>query len=277
MAEKKESVQIKQTNNVLYDKKHRYMLILKELNILRNQTDTEVLNEGLPKVYAQEIKDIYTRVIVGLLEEGVTYQYVKDSVDSKKDLIRLYIDGNVYNCRNMDVREILEDRYDEVMNAEYNGPTFRDINKSRKNNEDPTSKNNLQSGDVTNLLLGIKDAIHKSKENHNDDANNSENFKNKVKADIEREIIQSYMPPKVYLNAEDERKQHKSKNKFRKFIFSLVFTILFLGLVAFGVLQIPGIKEKITTGWEKIINYNDKNTEDESEEITSEEITTPNQ
>lgn len=251
MTDKKESVQVKQTNNILYDKKHRYMLILKELNILRTQTDTEVLNEGLPKVYAQEIKDIYTRIMVGLLEEGVTYQYVKNSVDSKKDLIKLYIDGNVYECRNIDVREILEDRYDEVMNAEYNGPSFMDIQKSRKKNEDSTAKGNLQSGDVTNLLLGIKDAINESKEVPTS---------SDIKQDIEREIIQNYIPPKVYLSAEDEKNSHKKKNKFGKFIISLVITILFIGLILFGTLQIPGLKEKISIGWEKIINSPEEET-----------------
>ena len=33
------------------------MFILKELTILKNQTEHEVLEEGLPKVYSQEMKE----------------------------------------------------------------------------------------------------------------------------------------------------------------------------------------------------------------------------
>lgn len=34
--------------NVLYEKKHRYMMILKEINVLYNQADSEVENNKIP-------------------------------------------------------------------------------------------------------------------------------------------------------------------------------------------------------------------------------------
>lgn len=258
----------RQTNNSLYGKKHRYMLILKELNILKAQIDNEVLNDGLSKVRSQEIHDIYARVIVGLIEEGVIYQYVKDANDIKKDKIQLCIDGTIYECRNIDIREILKERYDIVMQKQYSGPSFKEIQNSREKNKDPELKNGIltnseeniknedtiKSNDVKNLLLGIKDAL----------VTKNEQEKNKEKEKKEKEKVTEYIPPKIYLNEQDEKKQNEKKvnkkiNRFNKLMRSFFVTIAFLGVVIFGVCQIPGVKDVLNDGWQRfvqIITYN---------------------
>lgn len=199
-----------QTNNTLYEKKHHYMFILKELTILKNQTEHEVLEEGLPKVYSQEIKDLYTRVIVGLLEEGVKYQYVKDSSDSKKDIISMKIDGNTYECRNIDVREILEDRYEEIMHKNYQGPSLREINKLRSNNQQQPAN------DVKNLLLGIKDAIHENNENNNSEKKEPEKL--------------NYTPPKVYIP--DSEPLYNTEHKSSKWKINVIHILRIIAIIA---------------------------------------------
>lgn len=49
---------MQQTNNRIYNKKQRYMLALKEIVILKTQTENEVLNDGLDKVYATDRKSV---------------------------------------------------------------------------------------------------------------------------------------------------------------------------------------------------------------------------
>ena len=258
----------KQTNNSLYEKKHRYMFILKELSILKNQIDNEVLNEGLPKVYATEIRDIYTRIIVGLLEEGVSYQFVKDATDPKKNLIRVPVDGSYYECRNIDVREILEDRYDEIMNIQYDGPTFKEIQQSRKQNNDTRTNN---TGDMANLIAGFTEALTESiaspvnrqtTSNVDDEVAKITDAK-KIKAEVERELIQKYMPPKVYLNEKEEKKEGKKKSSFLRFISSLIVTLILLGGLCAFAYSNSTIRNSIESGWNKIINQQDSDEKDE--------------
>lgn len=120
------------TNNVLYEKKHRYMLILKEINVLYNQADDEVLNNKIPAFKAKQIKDMYNQTLIGLIEEGVEYQYIKDNRKSENDIISITVDGLNYRCKNTDIKELLDDRYEDIMGIPYKGPVIRK-NKDNEN------------------------------------------------------------------------------------------------------------------------------------------------
>ena len=252
-----------QTNNTLYEKKHHYMFILKELTILKNQVEHEVLNEGLPKIHAQEIQDMYNRTIVGLLEEGAVYQYIKDAKDPNKDIIKLNIDGSEYKCRNIDIREILEIRYDDVMKISYNGPTFKEIQKKKDKNKDLSVQNtsSQSSEDVKNLLLGIKDAI-----NETNSIKDTENEKENNKDDI---IKETYIPPQVYLAPSDERliKKNDKGKKIKSLIANLIMIIILILMCVFAYNKIPGLKEAVEKNYKEIIQEQSTDTDTDAETV----------
>ena len=127
---------MQQINNVLYEKKHRYMLILKQINILYNQANDEVLNNEIPAFKAKQIKDMYNQTLIGLIEEGVEYQYIKNSSDSSKDIISITIDGLNYRCKNTDIKDILDNRYEDVMGISYTGPKRKKVEKNETDHSD---------------------------------------------------------------------------------------------------------------------------------------------
>lgn len=241
------------TNNTLYEKKHHYMFVLKELTVLKNQTEYEVLNEGLPKARLKEVCDIYTRVIVELLEEDVPYEYVKDSSDSKKDVLKFYIDGNTYECKNIDVREILEDRYAEVMERKYTGPSFREIQKTREKNGEcnpvniSTNSSNT-SDEVKELLTGIKDAIAESKNDKRGNADDNNEEAQKIINDMK-----ALIPPKIYLSPDDEkneeeRNKSKKKKNRKSFVINIIIFVIIAGLGIFAIKQSAFLMARIDEG-----------------------------
>lgn len=140
------------TNNVLYEKKHRFMLILKEINILYNQADDEVINNEIPAFKAKQIKDMYNYTVIGLLEEGVQYQYIKDSKDSSKDIISVTIDGLNYRCKNTELYNILKNRYKDVMGIEYNGPKLKEIEKQEDDYKIPDIPKDNPNIDIQSFI-----------------------------------------------------------------------------------------------------------------------------
>lgn len=104
-----------QINNTLYEKKHYYMIILKELGTLKQQMESEALSGTVSKARLDEIYEMYNILFVGLLREGLQYQYIKNATDYKKDIIRLSVDGVNYDCNNSDIFRILNDEYEYVL------------------------------------------------------------------------------------------------------------------------------------------------------------------
>ena len=102
-------------NNTLFEKKHHYMFIMKEIQILREQMETEALNDEISRSRLDEIRSIWNLVFVGLLREGLSYQYIKNANNPKKDMIRLTIDNINYDCYQVIVEAALKEEYEEVM------------------------------------------------------------------------------------------------------------------------------------------------------------------
>ncbi len=249
-----------QYNNTIYEKKHHYMLVLKELTILKNQIDDEVLNTGLKKTYSIDIQSLYVRTIIGLIEEGVEYQYIKDDTDAKKDIIRLEIDGIKYECKNIEIREVLEDRYDSVMNLQYEGPSFKQITDIRKNNEDK------HNSEVKELLVGLKDVISET------------NTKSK-------EIVQPKFDtelPKITLSIDDNKllKKDSFGKRFRDTIIHFTISIAILLLIILICTKVPKVNNAIKTGWKNLtsmfgnvnIQVTSQPTTQNATEISTEEI-----
>ena len=102
-------------NNEGFSIKHRFLLIMREVDIIRREFEYQYMNGEIDKVKIEEIHDVYNRVFIGLLREGLVYQYIKDSFDPKKDVVIITIDKVNYECRAITLKNILGDEYETVM------------------------------------------------------------------------------------------------------------------------------------------------------------------
>lgn len=104
-----------QINNTIFEKKHHYMIALREIDILRKQMEYEALNEEISKTRLQETYRIWNMIFVGLLREGLEYQYIRNAGNPEMDMIRLTIDNIDYNCKVTTLKGILKSDFENVV------------------------------------------------------------------------------------------------------------------------------------------------------------------
>ena len=104
-----------QINNTIFEKRHHYMLIMREAQILRQQIQIDVLDEHLPKIRMTEINKIWNETFIGLLREGLAYQYIKNANYPEKDIVRLTIDSVNYDCEAVTLKQLLQKEYASVL------------------------------------------------------------------------------------------------------------------------------------------------------------------
>ena len=91
---------------------------MREVEAMKRQMEYEAINGLITKDRLQEITMLWNLVFVGLLREGLTYQYIKNENNPKKDAIRLTIDNIDYNCLVSTLKIILKDHFYEVLKLE---------------------------------------------------------------------------------------------------------------------------------------------------------------
>lgn len=102
--------------NIILQKKHYYMQILTNINLLRKNAEIENAEELLSDKQLNEILNIWRYTFVGLLREGLVYDYIKNNNgDESKDIVRLTIDNIQFDCPAIDLKEILQDEYDKLI------------------------------------------------------------------------------------------------------------------------------------------------------------------
>lgn len=109
-------------NNVVYQSKHYYAFMLKELKTIKAEVENEVKQGSADQKKLTEIYETYQRVIVGLIREGADFQYIKNQTAPENSIIRLKVDNIEYECLNTSIRNILKDDYQQVMGFPYDGP-----------------------------------------------------------------------------------------------------------------------------------------------------------
>lgn len=110
-------------NNTLFERKHRYMMAMREIEILKRQMEYDVLNEDAALGRLDEVKVIWNLLFIGMLREGLDYQYIKNVNKPEKDIIRITIDGVDYNCLLKTIRSLLkEEDFNSIFN--YQNPNF---------------------------------------------------------------------------------------------------------------------------------------------------------
>lgn len=151
-------------NNTLFENKHYYMLSLKEINVLKEKVQSEVLElspedlnsetyEGLSN-QLKEITRIWELMFIGLLREGLEFQYIENTNKKEKDLIRIVVDNINYECKativleilKEDIRYVLKDLYEELIER---------FSLSFKDNQNPKEIENIiiENEDLKNEIL----------------------------------------------------------------------------------------------------------------------------
>lgn len=241
-----------QTNNTIYEKKHHYMFILKELGVLKNQMEYETLNENLSKTRLQETYDMYNLLIVGLIREGIKFQYIKDSKDSKKDIIRLPIDGVNYDCLNTSIKAILKDEYDDIMGLSYMGPDIDTVIPSVIKKETKKDVKQIES-DLPEIP---KEEVIKDLKNTIKETIKEEVKKQEVK-DVKKQIDPSFYTPSKQYAPSARAKQIRKKNKFYSFLskgFGLI-TLIVLVIIMLVLLNNPTIKKSLKNTKETVSTF----------------------
>lgn len=138
-------------NNTLFEKKHHYMFVMKEIQILRQQMEAEALNDEISRARLDEIRSIWNLVFIGLLREGLSYQYIKNANNPKKDMIRLTIDNINYDCYQVIVEAALKDEYDAVMKIKSTSDKNKDEdNKPVKKSNSTKKASNTEEKETSN-------------------------------------------------------------------------------------------------------------------------------
>lgn len=102
-------------DNVILENKHYYMQSLKNIETLRKKMEYEVLNNDIPQDRLKEILKVWNYLFIGLLREGLSYDYIKDAKNPQKDIIRLTIDNVHYDCPLQTVKAILQDDFSSII------------------------------------------------------------------------------------------------------------------------------------------------------------------
>ena len=101
-------------NNTLFERKHHYVTILKESELLKQQMNEEMLDGAISASRLDEINYICNLAFAGLLQEGLEFRYSRDTNPSKEALI-MTIDHVDYRCRVTALRSILRDKLDDYL------------------------------------------------------------------------------------------------------------------------------------------------------------------
>lgn len=107
-------------NNVILENKHYYMQVMQNIETLRKKIEYIVLNDDISQKQLKEIQKIWNYTFVGLLREGLAYDYIKNANNPEKDFLRLTIDNIHYDCSLKTVKQILQDDFDEIITLEDN-------------------------------------------------------------------------------------------------------------------------------------------------------------
>ena len=94
------------------------MQLLTNAESLKRMAEFEVLSDNTDSVLhgqLEEITSAWNYVFIGLLREGLVYDYLKNPENPEKDIIRLTIDNIQFDCPVTTIKNILKDEYDTII------------------------------------------------------------------------------------------------------------------------------------------------------------------
>lgn len=206
-------------NNTVYEKKHYYALILKNIGILKNKIDEDVLNNELSKARSYEIVDLYNRTLLQFIEEGASFQLIKDATNSSNDKVQVIIDGVTYYCLTSDAKIILGPRYKDVLKEEYSGLSQDELNEAKTKKQPSLDNTNVQ------LLEETKSVLNEIRDSQKQQST-------QTSSQTQPKTMQQYRQSREeerYRLEQARKKKKKAKNTVKTIITLLI--ILFLGFL----------------------------------------------
>lgn len=205
--------------------------------------------ERKPTRKIKNINNICTLFTIFLIEEGVPYSFIENE---KGGIIQLVIEGNKYDCNNDDIMELLGENYENIIGKSYKELTGKDFE---------TKKDDLFGNNINASKYGTPIIIQTSQP--------EEKKQEPPKVD--------YIPPKVYLNEEDEAAQLYNENKKHKhkIVKRLITLIIFVAIILACIFVpsinngIKNIGNKISTSIKSWANK-EKATEEETSKASTE-------
>ena len=136
--------------NTILEKKHYYMQILSNADLLRKNAEVENAEDLLSAQQLDEVFGIWKYTFVGLLREGLIYDYIKNNNnDESKDIVRLTLDNVQFDCPVPALKAILKEDYDKLI-IPTNNVVVEDFSILS------TKKENISTNDKTKSELALE-------------------------------------------------------------------------------------------------------------------------
>lgn len=214
-----------------------------------NEVRTQYIMEKLPARKVTAAEKQCAQLIASLIEEGIPYRYNKE-----EDTIVINIDDELISCKNDDIYDFLGEMYESIMKK-----TYEEITEKKPKD----IENNIpQQNSAGQPVLPYTPIIIQTE--------------NKEEKKVSQPI-QEYIPPKVYINEEDEynqlKKKHEKNNKNHgsKKLLKVLFTFIIIGLIFVLYVYNPKFNKAVNNTFNKITSAFDN--KDSNEKATEEPTT----
>ena len=222
---------------------------LAQMLIDANEVREQYILEHLPARKVAAAEKHCAQLIASLIEEGVAYEY--HETDNEEGIITINIDGDPISCKNDDIYEFLGEMYEPIMKKTYEALTGKT----------PASKKNAVEEPVQPQQPYAPIIIQTSEK----------------PAPAPAPPVQEYVPPKVYLNEEDEymqlKKKHEHKKRGSKGLLKVLTIVIISGSIMVLYVYNPGFNKAVNNTWSKFTSIFDKK-DASSEDVTIGDATT---
>lgn len=208
---------------------------LAQMLIDANEVREQYIMEKLPtrKVLAAEKN--CAQLIASLIEEGLPYEY--NESDTGDGLISIVIDDERISCKNDDIYEFLGEMYEPIMKKSYEALTGKSIKvEETASSQAPYPTQPYPNQPYAPIIIQTTEPT--------------------PAAAPTPPPVQEYVPPKIYLNEEDEyqqlKKKHASKPHGSKGLLKTLIVLIIIGLIFVLYFYNTGFHDFINNIWDKL-------------------------
>ena len=142
--------------NTILEKKHYLMQMLSNAELLKRNTELEVLQDELDSNRLDEVMTIWNYIFSNLIREGLIYDYIKNT-DRSKDIVRLTIDSVQYDCPASVLQNIFKDEYSSLISDNDALETAKNVEIVEQNSDFYISKEEYES--LQKTIKTLKDSL----------------------------------------------------------------------------------------------------------------------
>lgn len=212
-----------------------------------NEIKMQYIAEKQPARKVAAAEKNCAQLIAALIEEGLTYEY--SETDTEDGIITIIIDDEPISCKNDDVYEFLGEMYESIMKKSYEAITGKP----------PVTKKTVEENANTPPMQPYAPIIIQTSD----------------KAAQAPAPVQDYVPPKVYLNEEDEymqlKRKHEPKKRKSKGLLKILTVLIIIGTIFVLYFYNTGFHNMVNNTWNKILSSFQQNQESVLEESNTAE------